>query len=62
VGGAVDAARRSLEERLGVSVEPIDPFRSTALTDRIVATPDLMDVLGPLVGMAFRTRAEAVTA
>jgi len=62
VGGAVDAARRNLEERLGVSVEAIDPFRIAALTDRIDATPDLMDVLGPLVGMALRTRAEAVTA
>ena len=62
VGGAVDSARKNLEERLGVSVEPIDPSRTATLTDRIVVTPDLMDVLGPLVGMAFRTRAEAVTA
>jgi type IV pilus assembly protein PilM len=61
-GGAVDVARRSLEERLGVSVEPIDPSRAAALTDRISATPDLLDVLGPLVGMALRTRREAVTA
>jgi type IV pilus assembly protein PilM len=62
VGGAVDSARRNLEERLGVSVEPIDPSQTAALTDRIAATPDLMDVLGPLVGMALRTRGEAVTA
>ena len=62
VGGAVDSARKSLEERLGASVEPIDPSRTAALTDRISATPDLMDVLGPLVGMALRTRREAVTA
>jgi Tfp pilus assembly PilM family ATPase len=62
VSGAVDSARRNLEERLGVSVEPIDPSRTAALTDRITATPDLMDVLGPLVGMALRTRREAVTA
>jgi Tfp pilus assembly PilM family ATPase len=62
VGGAVDSARRNLEERLGASVEPIDPSRTAALTDRISATPDLMDVLGPLVGMALRTRREAVTA
>jgi hypothetical protein len=61
-GGAVDVARRNLEERLGVSVEPIDPSRAVALTDRISATPDLLDVLGPLVGMALRTRREAVTA
>jgi type IV pilus assembly protein PilM len=59
---AVESARRSLEERLGASVEPIDPTKSAALTDRISATPDLMDVLAPLVGMAVRTRREAVTA
>ena len=62
VGGAVDLARKNLEERLGVSVEPIDPSQTATLTDRIAVTPDLMDVLGPLVGMAFRTRAETVTA
>jgi len=62
MGGAVDSARRNLEERLGVSVEPIDPSRSATLTDRIAATPELMDVLAPLVGMALRTRRETVTA
>jgi type IV pilus assembly protein PilM len=62
MGGAVDVARRNLEERLGVSVEPIDPSRGATLTDRISATPDLMDVLAPLVGMALRTRRETVTA
>ena len=62
VGGAVDSARKNLEERLGASVERIDPSHTAALTDRIVASPDLMDVLGPLVGMAFRTRGESVTA
>jgi len=61
-GGAVDSARRNLEERLGVSVEAIDPSHTASFTDRISATPDLMDVLGPLVGMAFRTRGETVTA
>ena len=54
--GAVESARRSLEERLGASVEPIDPTRVASLTDRISVTPDVMDVLGSLVGMALRTR------
>lgn len=58
----VDVARHSLEERLGATVEQVDPTRFAALTDRISATPDLMDVLGPLVGMAIRTRKEAVSA
>ena len=62
VPGAAETARRNLEERLGASVEPIDPTRAAALTDRISATPDVMDVLSPLVGMAVRTRKEAVTA
>jgi type IV pilus assembly protein PilM len=59
--GVLESARRSLEDRLGVSVEPIDPTHGVALTDRISATPDLMDVLSPLVGMAVRTRREVVT-
>jgi len=57
--GAVESARRSLEERLGASVEPIDPTRLASLTDRISVTPDVMDILGSLVGMALRTRREA---
>jgi Tfp pilus assembly PilM family ATPase len=60
--GAVETARRDLEERLGVPVEPIDPSRVAAVTDRIGVTPDLMDVLAPLVGMLLRTRRETVTA
>jgi Tfp pilus assembly PilM family ATPase len=58
--GALEIARRSLEERLGASVEPIDPTRVAALTDRIAVTHEVMDVLNPLVGMAVRTRREAV--
>jgi len=62
VPGFVDTARRSLEERLGVNVEPIDPTRAASLRDRITVTPELMDVLAPLVGMLLRTRREAVAA
>ena len=62
VPGAIETARRSLEERLGVAVEPIDPTRVAALTDRVTVTPDIMDILGPLVGMAVRTRREALAA
>ena len=57
--GAMDLARRSLEERLGVVVEPVDPTRVATLTDRISASADLMDVLGPLVGILRRTQVEA---
>jgi len=62
VFNAIESARRSLEERLGVAVESIDPTKSAALTDRISATPEVMDVLAPLVGMAVRTRKASVTA
>ena len=59
--GAVDMARRDLEEHMGTQVEPIDPTRGASLTDRIQATPELMATLSPLVGMLLRTRREAVS-
>lgn len=58
----VDAARRSLEQRLGVPVEPIDPTRVAALADSIRPTSDAMDVLAPLVGMLLRTTLDTVQA
>ena len=60
--GALDVARRSLEERLGVTVEAIDPTRAAPLTDRISATPELLAALAPLVGMLLRTRHEVAAA
>jgi type IV pilus assembly protein PilM len=57
--GEVDLARRNLEARMSTAVEPIDPTRGAALTDRIRATPELMATLSPLVGMMLRTRQEA---
>jgi type IV pilus assembly protein PilM len=58
--GAVDLARRNLEDRMRTVVEPIDPTSGAALTDRIQPTPELMATLSPLVGMLLRTRREAV--
>ena len=58
--GAVDMARRNLEEHMGSSVQPIDPTHGAALTDRIQPTPELMATLSPLVGMLLRSRREAV--
>lgn len=58
--GAVDLARRSLEERLGTAVEPIDPTSVAAPSDRTRVTGDLLDILAPLTGMLLRTRKEAV--
>ena len=58
--GALDAARRSLEDRLGVAVEAIDPTRAAALTDRITPKTGLADVLSPLVGLLLRSEREGV--
>jgi Tfp pilus assembly PilM family ATPase len=57
--GALEVAQRSLEDRLGIAVTAVDPTRSATLTDRIGASPDLMNVLAPLVGILRRTHAEA---
>lgn len=62
LGGAghlAEAARRSLEERLVTTVEPIDPTQAAALTDRVSGSADLADVLSPLVGVLVRSREEA---
>jgi Tfp pilus assembly PilM family ATPase len=57
--GALDVAQRSIEDRLGVAVSPVDPTRTATLADRIsAASPDLMNVLAPLVGILRRTHAE----
>jgi type IV pilus assembly protein PilM len=57
--GDVDELRRSLEERLGRPVEPVDPRDAATLTDRISAPPALLDALTPLVGMLVRDREAA---
>ncbi|HJZ71438.1 MAG TPA: pilus assembly protein PilM [Vicinamibacterales bacterium] len=52
----IDAARRSLEERLRTAVDTVDPRAAAALTDRIGAAPALLDTLAPLVGLLLRDR------
>jgi hypothetical protein len=54
--GGADSVRRGLEERLGVSVDAVDPRGAAALQDRIGASADLLDTLAPLVGMLMRER------
>lgn len=51
--------RRSLEERLGTAVTPVDPRFAAALTDRIDGSPTFLDLLAPLVGMLVREGAAA---
>ena len=60
--GAVDQIRRTLGERLGTSIDAIDPTQTASLTDRIAVAPEVMSTLAPLVGVMVRARAEAVTA
>jgi len=55
-GGDLDQARRSLEERLTTPVDTVDPRAAAALTDRISASPVLLDTLAPLVGLLLRDR------
>jgi Tfp pilus assembly PilM family ATPase len=58
--GALELARRNIEERLGATVAPIDSTSVAAPSDRIGVTGDLMDVLAPLTGMLLRTSREPV--
>jgi Tfp pilus assembly PilM family ATPase len=55
---AADAeqVRRSLQERLGTSVDNVDPRMAATLTDRISAGSALLDTLTPLVGLVLRGR------
>jgi hypothetical protein len=51
-----DRFRRLIEERIGMMVEPID-FRPTVeLRDRIAASPELLDMLAPAIGVLLRDR------
>jgi type IV pilus assembly protein PilM len=56
--GAAEAARKGIEDRLGVAIEPLDPTRAASVNDRINATPEMMDVIGPAIGLLRRTRNE----
>jgi type IV pilus assembly protein PilM len=55
-GGSGDEMRRSLEQRLGLPVEPLDIRAAAPLTDRISVAPSLLDALAPLTGLLLRGR------
>ena len=57
--GGAESVRRGLEDRLKVSVESVDPRNAAGLQDRIGASPELLDVLAPLVGILMRDRRAA---
>ena len=60
--GSLDEIRHALGERLGASIELLDPTRVAPLTDRINATPEVLSALAPLVGVMVRAQTEAVSA
>jgi Tfp pilus assembly PilM family ATPase len=55
-GTDIDEIRASLEQRVPIAIETIDPRQAAALTDRISAAPALLDTLAPLVGLLLRDR------
>jgi type IV pilus assembly protein PilM len=61
-GSDVEIARRDLQERLGTSVEPIDPARLAVLPERLGTAPEHLGRVAPLVGMLLRTRQEVEAA
>jgi len=57
---AFDQTRRSLEERLATSVEPVDPTAAAPLAQRIGGAAVPLDALAPLAGVLLRAQHEAV--
>jgi Tfp pilus assembly PilM family ATPase len=57
--GAGDEIARSLEARLGMAVEPVDPLAAARPSDRISVSATLRDTLAPLVGLLLRGREAA---
>jgi type IV pilus assembly protein PilM len=51
-----ERARKGVEERLGVRVEPLDFRGGAAFVDRIAAGAELLDALAPAVGVVLRER------
>jgi len=54
-----DQVQRSLEARLGVRVETIDPRKLATFADRIVVDVVLADTVAPLLGVLMRERVRA---
>lgn len=45
-----------IQERIGVPVEPLDFRAAASMRDRISSAPELLDTLGPVVGIVLRER------
>lgn len=60
--GEEEEARRSLRDRLGVTVEAIDPTLVAPLSEKLSASTESLDMMAPLVGILLRTQREAASA
>lgn len=56
LSGQADDLRAAMQERLAIQIEGADPRPAASLTDRITASPALLDALAPLVGILLRDR------
>jgi len=52
-----DYLRRALEDRLGTTVDAVNPRNAATFMDRISASTELLETLAPLVGLLARDRA-----
>ena len=57
--GGHERARKEIADRLGVDVQTLDVRTAAALTDRVSASPDLLDALAAPVGALLRERGAA---
>jgi hypothetical protein len=55
----VEQIHRSLQERLGLAVEAVDPGVAASFSDRILAAPSFLDTIAPLVGLLLRGKEAA---
>lgn len=59
VGGGHERARKEIADRLDVEVQTLDVRTAAALTDRVSASPELLDALAAPVGALLRERGAA---
>ena len=59
LGSEAGELRDSLESRLGLRMEAVDPTMLAPFADRIGASPALLDQVTPMVGILMRDRAAA---
>jgi Tfp pilus assembly PilM family ATPase len=60
VAADLDQVKQSLEDRLNTAVDTVDPRAAVTIADRIAASPALLDMLTPLVGLLLRDHKPAM--